>query len=63
MLCLLVRALVFMREQLLEAQAITGETDSSVEGLSNLLAAGFKGENLTRALDNISGAAVKFLIL
>jgi hypothetical protein len=50
----------FMREQLLEAQAITGETDSSVEGLSNLLAAGFKGESLTRALNNISGAAVKF---
>jgi hypothetical protein len=50
----------FMREQLLEAQAITGETDSSVEGLSNLLAAGFKGESLSRALNNISGAAVKF---
>ena len=50
----------FMREQLLEAQAITGETDSSVEGLSNLLAAGFKGESLTRALNDISGAAVKF---
>ena len=50
----------FMREQLLEAQAITGETDSSVEGLSNLLASGFEGESLTRALNNISGAAVKF---
>jgi len=50
----------FIRDQLKEVQAITGETDSSVEGLSNLLAAGFKGENLTRALDNISGAAVKF---
>jgi hypothetical protein len=52
--------LSFIRDQLKEVQAITGETDSSVEGLSNLLAAGFKGENLTRALDNISGAAVKF---
>ena len=50
----------FIRDQLKEVQAITGETDSSVEGLSNLLAAGFKGENLTRALDNISGAAIKF---
>ena len=52
--------LSFIRDQLKEVQAITGETDSSVEALSNLLAAGFKGENLTRALDNISGAAVKF---
>lgn len=50
----------FIRNQLKEVQAVTGETDSSVEGLSNLLAAGFKGESLTRALNNISGAAIKF---
>lgn len=50
----------FIRDQLKSVQAITGETDSSVEGLSNLLASGFRGENLTAALNGISGAAVKF---
>lgn len=40
--------------------AVTGETDSSVEGLSNLLATGFRDEQLTELLDSLYGAAIKF---
>lgn len=39
---------------------VTGETDSNVEGLSNLLAAGFKGEQLTALVDQLAGASLKF---
>lgn len=40
--------------------AVTGETDSSVEGLSNLLATGFRDEQLTTLLDSLYGASIKF---
>lgn len=50
----------FMRDQLAYAEAVTGETDSSVEALSNLLAAGFDETNMVQALESISGAATKF---
>lgn len=40
--------------------AITDETDSSVEALSNLLKAGFTKETLTDAVNNLSGAVVAF---
>lgn len=40
--------------------AITDETDSSVEALSNLLQAGFTKETLTDAVNNLSGAVIKF---
>lgn len=40
--------------------ALTNETDSSVEALSNLLQAGFKDETLTSAVNNLSGAVIKF---
>jgi hypothetical protein len=50
----------FIKDQLKDVNAITGEVDSSVEGLSNLLAAGFKGENLTKVLESVSGAAITF---
>lgn len=40
--------------------AITDETDSSVEALSNLLKSGFTGETLTDAVNNLSGAVVAF---
>ncbi len=43
-----------------EMSAITGETDSNVEGLSNLLAAGFKNDNLTPAIEALAGAAIKW---
>lgn len=40
--------------------AITGETDSNVEAISNLLAAGFTDNNLLEAVDALSGAVIKF---
>ena len=39
---------------------ISGEADSSVEAVSNLLASGFEGETLSGALENIAGAAIRF---
>lgn len=39
---------------------ISGEADSSVEAVSNLLAGGFKDNNMQSAIDAISGAVVKF---
>lgn len=39
---------------------ITDETDSSVEALSNLMAAGFKGQGLADAVETLSGAVLKF---
>ncbi len=41
-------------------QAVTGETDSNVEGLSELLATGFRDEQLTELLDSLYGATIKF---
>jgi len=49
-----------MSEAMKQMQAITGETDSNVEGLSNLLASGFKDEKMKQVLDQLSGAAIKF---
>ncbi|MFA7079220.1 MAG: hypothetical protein WC147_12550, partial [Syntrophomonas sp.] len=37
-----------------------GETDSNVEGLSELLATGFRDEQLSTLLDSLYGAAIKF---
>jgi phage-related minor tail protein len=49
-----------MEQSLRDVYAVTGELDSGVEGLSNLLAAGFKGDAFREALDSITGAAIKF---
>jgi methyl-accepting chemotaxis protein len=46
--------------ELKKLDAITGETDANIEGLSNLMAAGFKGEGLTKAVEALSGAVIKF---
>ena len=40
--------------------AITGETDSNVEAVSNLIATGFKDNSLLDAVDALSGAVIKF---
>ena len=40
--------------------AVTGETDSAVESISNLLASGFKDNQLLGMLDLITGAYIKF---
>lgn len=39
---------------------ITGETDSNIEALSNLMQAGFKENNLGKAVEALSGAVIKF---
>lgn len=49
-----------MTESLKYLNAVCGETDSNIEGLSNLFAAGFKGDSLTRAIEALSGAVIKF---
>lgn len=47
-------------EQLKILDALTQETDSNVEALSNLLEAGFKGNSLAEAVEILSGAVIKF---
>jgi len=48
------------KESLKNLNAVTGETDSNVEALSNMLEAGFKGNEMQQALDALSGAVIKF---
>lgn len=40
--------------------SVTGEVDSSVEALSNLMAAGFNAEELAAAVDLLGGAVTRF---
>lgn len=40
--------------------AVTGDTDDSMKAVSNLLAAGFKENNLLDAVDTLAGAVLKF---
>lgn len=40
--------------------AITGETDSNVEALSNVMAAGFKNAEMDKVIESLSGAVIKF---
>lgn len=40
--------------------AVSGETDSSIEGVSNLLQAGFTESNLQIAVEGLAGAATRF---
>ncbi len=49
-----------MKYQLSELEALTGETDSSIEGLSNLMATGFNTDQIVDAVDSLSGAIIKF---
>lgn len=49
-----------MEHELGHLTAITGETDSSIEGLSNLMAAGFSDNQMESAINGLSGAVVKF---
>ncbi|MDF2820184.1 MAG: hypothetical protein K0R15_625 [Clostridiales bacterium] len=46
--------------ELKNLDAITGETDSNIEALSNLMKAGFTGSNLQTAVENLSGAVIQF---
>lgn len=50
-----------VHEELKNLNAITGETDSNVEALSNLLEAGFTEDTaMQKAVENLSGAVIKF---
>lgn len=49
-----------LNDAMAKLQAVTHETDSNVEGLSNLLATGFRNEQLTTLLDSLYGASIKF---
>lgn len=49
-----------LNEAMVKLHAVTGETDSNVEGLSELLATGFRDEQLSTLLDSLYGAAIKF---
>ena len=40
--------------------AVTGETDSAVETLSNLMQSGFNDQQLASVIDDINGAAIRF---
>lgn len=48
------------REAFREFAAQSGETDSAIEGVSNLLQAGFTESNLQKAVEGLSGAALRF---
>ena len=47
-------------EAMRQLNAITGETDSNVEAVSNLLAAGFDDNSLQDAVEALSGAVISF---
>lgn len=49
-----------MKSKMQDLVAITGESDSSIEALSNLMAVGFSDEQMTPAINALSGAVEKF---
>lgn len=49
-----------LKEQLFEIASLTGEVDSSVEGLSNLMAAGLDIDEVAVAVDLLAGAVIRF---
>ena len=49
-----------VKVQLDEINTVTGDLDSSVEGISNLLATGFDSSELQLAVDALAGAVIKF---
>ena len=49
-----------IKKQLVEVQALTGDSSAAVEGLSNLLAAGVDERQLKEAIDHLAGAVISF---
>lgn len=49
-----------VKDKMIEISAITGDTGAAVEAVSNLLATGFDEQGLTKAVDALSGAVIKF---
>ncbi|MBQ7758387.1 MAG: hypothetical protein IJ369_04945, partial [Anaerotignum sp.] len=54
------RSLDDMSGYMTQIVGVTGEVDSSVEGLSNLLATGISDKGFAEVMDALSGAAIKF---
>ena len=48
------------RQAFLDFNTVSGETDSSIEAVSNLLQAGFTESNLQRAVEGLANAAISF---
>ncbi|RFA36232.1 hypothetical protein CAI16_05440 [Virgibacillus dokdonensis] len=49
-----------LKDELVKLSGISDETDSNVEALSNILATGFDKTGLTKTMEALSGAVVKF---
>lgn len=49
-----------VKQMAMEVAALTGDMDGAVEGLSNLLAAGYKGEGLANMVNALASAAIRF---
>mgnify|MGYP003302822629 CR=1 FL=1 len=54
------RSIDDMSQYMTQIVGVTGEVDSSIEGLSNLLATGISPEGFSEVMDALSGAAIKF---
>lgn len=50
----------FIKGQMVEITTLTGDTAASVEGLSNLMAAGMDEQQLAKAVDLLAGAVISF---
>lgn len=48
------------KEKVKEVYAVLGETDSAVEGMNNLMTAGFDGKQLDTITDQLVGASIKW---
>lgn len=48
------------KDKVKEVYAVLGETDSAVEGMNNLMTAGFSGDSLDKITDQLVGASVKW---
>ena len=49
-----------VEEQFKKVAQVTGETDSAVETLSNLMQSGFSDVEMASVIDDINGAAIRF---
>lgn len=49
-----------LHKQMAYLNAVTGEADSNVEALSNLMASGFKNSDMEQVLNSLAGAVIKF---
>lgn len=54
------RDLGLVEDAFMRITEVTGETDSAVETVSNLLASGFNDNQLAAVIDQVNGAAIKF---